>query len=101
MAFHLNILVNQILSANIFSRKNITSPNFGEWIHHKDILNIFQREKILADKILLPWAPLFKANNAELCRLTIKYGIYANIFAEKNVSSICRSYSHFFSKNTC
>ena len=24
----------------------------------------------------------------------------ANIFAEKNVSS-CRSYSHFFSKNTC
>ena len=32
-----------------------------------------------------------------------KYGIYANIFAEKNVSSfcICESYSHFFSKNTC
>ena len=34
--------------------------------------------------------------------LIIKYGIYANIFAEKkNVSSICKSYSHFFSKNTC
>ena len=31
----------------------------------------------------------------------IKYGIYANIFAEKNVSSfyICKSYSHLFSKN--
>ena len=28
---------------------------------------------------------------------------YANIFAEKNVSSFCirKSYSHFFSKNTC
>ena len=35
--------------------------------------------------------------------LIIKYDIYANIFAEKNVSSfcICKSYSHFFSKNTC
>ena len=34
--------------------------------------------------------------------LIIKDGIYANIFAEKNVSSfcICKSYSHFFSKNT-
>ena len=33
--------------------------------------------------------------------LIIKYGIYANIFAEKNVSSfcICKSYSHFVSKN--
>ena len=33
----------------------------------------------------------------------VKYGIYANIFAEKNVSSFCisKSYSHFFSKNTC
>ena len=29
-----------------------------------------------------------------------KYGIYAAIFAE-NVSSICKSYSHFLSKNTC
>ena len=35
--------------------------------------------------------------------LIIRYGIYANIFAEKNVSSccICKSYSYFFSKNTC
>ena len=35
--------------------------------------------------------------------LIIKYGIYANIFAEKNVSSFCisKSYSHFFSKNNC
>ena len=35
--------------------------------------------------------------------LIVKYSIYANIFAEKNVSSfcICKSYSHFFSKNTC
>ena len=35
--------------------------------------------------------------------LIINYGIYANIFAEKNVSRfcICKSYSHFFSKNTC
>ena len=35
--------------------------------------------------------------------LIIKYGIYANIFCWKNVSSfcICKSYSHFFSKNTC
>ena len=35
--------------------------------------------------------------------LIVKYGIYANIFAEKNVSSfcICKSYSHFFSQNTC
>ena len=33
----------------------------------------------------------------------IKYGIYANIFAQKNVSSfcICKSYSHLFSKNNC
>ena len=35
--------------------------------------------------------------------LIIKYSIYVNIFAEKNVSSfcICKSYSHFVSKNTC
>ena len=34
--------------------------------------------------------------------MIIKYGINANIFAEKkNVSSFCKSYSHFFSKNTC
>ena len=35
--------------------------------------------------------------------LIIKYCIYADIFAEKNESSfcICKSYSHFFSKNTC
>ena len=39
--------------------------------------------------------------------LVINYGIDANIFAEKNVSSfvssfcICKSYLHFFSKNTC
>ena len=41
--------------------------------------------------------------NVSLKTLTIKNGIYANIFAEKNVSSICicKSYSHFFSKNTC
>ena len=32
--------------------------------------------------------------------LIIKYGIYANIFAE-NVNSICKSYSHFFNKNSC
>ena len=37
--------------------------------------------------------------------LIIKYGIYANIFAGKNVSSlcicVCKSYSHFFfTKNT-
>ena len=33
----------------------------------------------------------------------IKYGIYANSFAEKNMSSfcVCKSYSHFFSKNNC
>ena len=32
-----------------------------------------------------------------------KYGIYAIIFAEKNMSSfcICKSYSHFFNKNIC
>ena len=31
--------------------------------------------------------------------LIIKYGIYTNIFVEKNVNSfcICKSYSHFFS----
>ena len=29
------------------------------------------------------------------------YTRYANIFAEKNVSSFCKSYSYFFSKNTC
>ena len=35
--------------------------------------------------------------------LIIKDGIYVNIFAEKNVGSfcICKSYSHFYSKNTC
>ena len=35
--------------------------------------------------------------------IVFSYGIYANIFAEKYVSSfcICKSYSHFFSKNTC
>ena len=35
--------------------------------------------------------------------LIIKYGKYADIFAEKNVSSfcICKSYSHFLSKHTC
>ena len=35
--------------------------------------------------------------------LIIKYGINANIIAEKSVSSfcICKSCSHFFSKNTC
>ena len=35
--------------------------------------------------------------------LLIKYGINSNIFDEKNVISfcICKSYSHFFSKNTC
>ena len=35
-----------------------------------------------------------------LLKLIIKYGIYDNMFAEKNVSSFC-SYSQFFSKNTC
>ena len=34
-----------------------------------------------------------------LVNLLFKYGIYANIFAEKNV--LRKSYSHFFSKNTC
>ena len=37
-------------------------------------------------------------------KLIVKYSIYANIFAEKNVSSfcICKSYSHFFfSKSSC
>ena len=35
--------------------------------------------------------------------LIVKYGVFANIFAEKNVSSfcICKSYLHFFSKSTC
>ena len=53
------------------------------------------------------WAELFKTNNVVSWRIVktwiIKYVIYANIFAEKNVSSfcICKSYSHFFSKNTC
>ena len=52
-------------------------------------------------------AQLFKTNDVVSQRivktLIIKYGIYANIFAEKNMSSfcICKSYSHFFSKNTC
>ena len=32
--------------------------------------------------------------------LITKYGIYADIFA-KNVSSICKTYSHFFCKNIC
>ena len=38
--------------------------------------------------------------NVSLKLWSLKYGIYANIFAEKNVSSfcICKSYSHFFSK---
>ena len=48
-------------------------------------------------------AQLFKTNDVISERivktLIIKYGIYANIFAEKNVSSLC--YSHVFSKNTC
>ena len=49
---------------------------------------------------------LFKTNNVVsehiVKALIIKYGIYANIFCSKNVSSfpICKSYSHFFSKNT-
>ena len=53
------------------------------------------------------WAQLFKTNDVVSSRivkiLIIKYVIYANIFAENNVSSfcICKSYSHFFSKNTC
>ena len=52
------------------------------------------------------WAQLFKTNDViSLCilkTLIIKYGIYTNIFA-KNLSSfcICKSYSHFFGKNTC
>ena len=52
-------------------------------------------------------ALLFKTNDVISLRivktLIIKYAIYANIFAEKNVSSfcICKSYSHFISKNTC
>ena len=54
------------------------------------------------------WAQLFKNNDFVSYRivktLIIKYGIYANIFAEKNVNSfcICKSFSHFFfRKNTC
>ena len=43
-------------------------------------------------------AQLFKTNgvvgNLSL-KLIMKYGIYANIFVE-NVSSFCKSYSHFF-----
>ena len=48
------------------------------------------------------WAQLFKSNDV-VKTLIIKYGIYANIFAEKNMSSfcICKSCSHFFSKITC
>ena len=38
--------------------------------------------------------------NVSLKILIIKYGKYANIFAEK-CEYICKSYSHFFSKNTC
>ena len=53
------------------------------------------------------WDPLFKTTMSlvilSLITLIIKYGIYACIFCWKNVSSlcICKSYSHFFSKNTC
>ena len=49
--------------------------------------------------ILSPWAQLFKTNDV-VKTLIIKYGIYANIFAQKNVSSfcICKSYSHFSAK---
>ena len=49
-------------------------------------------------------AQLFKTNDVVKERivktLIIKYGIYINIFAEKNVSSfcICKSYSHFSAK---
>ena len=49
----------------------------------------------------LYWAQLFKTNDVIrqyiFKTLIIKYGIYTNIFAEK----ICKSYSHFFSKNNC
>ena len=49
------------------------------------------------------WSKLTMSLVNILLKLIIKYGIlvYANIFAEKNVSSFCKSYSHFFSKNTC
>ena len=52
------------------------------------------------------WAQFFKTNDIFNLRiiktLIIKYGLYANILAEKNVSSFCKCkyYSHFFSKNT-
>ena len=52
-------------------------------------------------------AQLFKPKDVVNLRnvktLIIKYGKYANKFCWKNVSSfcICKSYSHFFSKNTC
>ena len=49
---------------------------------------------------IFSWAQLFKTNDVvSQCivnTLIIKYGMYGNIFAKKNVSS----YSHFFSKNT-
>ena len=57
--------------------------------------------------IIFSRAQLFKTNTVVSQRIIntfiIKYSIYTNIFAEKNVSSfcICKSYSHFFSKNTC
>ena len=47
---------------------------------------------------------MFKTNDVVSLRivktLIINYGIYANIFDEKNVSSfcICKSYSHFSAK---
>ena len=48
------------------------------------------------------WAQLFKTNAVISYHIVksfiIKYGIYANIFAEK---CICKSYSHFFNKNIC
>ena len=52
-------------------------------------------------------AHLFKTNDVVSKRivktLIIKNGIYANNFCWKDMSSfcICKSYSHFFSKNTC
>ena len=56
---------------------------------------------------IIIWAQLFKINyvvSLPIVKiLIIKYGIYVNIFAEKNESSICicKSYSHFFGKNSC
>ena len=40
------------------------------------------------------WAQLFKTNDVNsyiVKKLIIKYDIYANIFAEKNVSSFCKN----------